>query len=278
MPAQSRDLADYHALLAADIQNFTGNNDAGSRRLAGQLPRVLSEAFARSGLDFFRTRFPGQAGDGYVAGIDYHKLAHLIHPLLDQLQYVLAEHNTQAKRDDPRMRLRVSVHVGHLPSEPDADDPAGNGTAMSVVHRLLNGDPVRDALRDSDPDATFVAAVISQRAFEDAVDSGMCALTPSMFAPIEVPVKQFTGNAWLYVPKPSGPVRHQAFARGADPRVAGSASNQSAAGLASTAAAAPASVPTPHITVTTAGQVAGTVTGPVTIPMTISDSRDHHKS
>jgi hypothetical protein len=76
----SRDLADYHAVIAADIKDFTSNADTGNWLLARMLPQVLEEAFARSGLDFSRVEFPGQAGDGYAAGLNYCQLPHLIHP------------------------------------------------------------------------------------------------------------------------------------------------------------------------------------------------------
>lgn len=56
----SRDLPDYRAVIAADIKDFTGNTGTGYRMLAQRLPQVLSEAFARSGLDFSRARFPAR--------------------------------------------------------------------------------------------------------------------------------------------------------------------------------------------------------------------------
>ena len=215
-PAVSRDLASYHAVLAADIKDFTSNTDTDNRLLARRLSQALSEAFVRSGLDFSRVKFPGQAGDGYAAGIDYHKLPHLIHPLLDRLQDVLAELDRDLHRNGPRMRMRVSIHIGPLPGEADAEGPAGIGKAMNDLHRLLDAERVRDALQHTDPDTTFVAAVISQRAYEDAVLSGACALPASLLTRIPVHVKQFTGSAWLYVPELSGPVLHRAFTHDLD--------------------------------------------------------------
>ncbi len=228
MASSSRDLADYHAMVAADIENYTGNSDDKVRVLADWLPQVLREAFARSDLDFSQIKISSQAGDGYVAGVDYHKLPRLINPLLGQLQEVLAERNAKANRHDPRMRLRVSVHIGPLPTEADAG--RSDGTVMNEVHRLLDAEQSRAALVDSDPDATFVAAVISQRAYEDAIVSKACGLPPSMFAPIQVRVKQFTGDAWLYVPQASGAARHRVGANSTNPRTGGSPSGPQAPG------------------------------------------------
>jgi hypothetical protein len=267
-PMTSRDLADYHAVLAADVKDFTSNADIDNRILARRLPQVLGEAFARSGLDFSKVRFPGQAGDSYAVGVDYHKLPHLIYPLLDRLQDVLAELDAGPGKHSASMRLRVSIHIGHLPSEPDADGPAGIGKAMNDLHRLLDANPARHALRDSDPATTFVAAVISQRAYEDAVLSGACPLPISRITPISVHIKQFTGGAWLYVPEPSGPALHRGFmsspAEGAgDPPAKDPERGRDAT---------ESGTPTPTFNIGTAGQVAGTVTAPVTVRQTIHGS------
>lgn len=273
MASSSRDLADYHAMVAADIENYTGNSDDKVRVLADWLPQVLREAFARSDLDFSQIKISSQAGDGYVAGVDYHKLPRLINPLLGQLQEVLAERNAKANRHDPRMRLRVSVHIGPLPTEADAG--RSDGTVMNEVHRLLDAEQSRAALVDSDPDATFVAAVISQRAYEDAIVSKACGLPPSMFAPIQVRVKQFTGDAWLYVPQASGAARHRVGANSTNPRTGGSP--ERAPGPGHSDSMAPGGAPTSVFHIGTAGQVANSVPGPVTIHQTIPDSDRHPK-
>ena len=131
--------------------------------LARRLPQVISEAFARAGLDFTRVKFPGQAGDGYAAGIDYHQLAYLIHLLLDHLQDILAEQDRELRTSSRclRMRLRASIHIGPVPDDDAPPEPTGIGKPMNDLHRLLDATPVRDALRHTDPDTTFVAAVIS---------------------------------------------------------------------------------------------------------------------
>lgn len=270
-PRVSRDLADYHAVIAADIKDFTSNTDTGNWLLARRLPQVLEEAFARSGLDFSRQEFPGQAGDGYAAGFDYHQLPHLIHPLLDHLQDVLAERDVDLRAQDRRlrMRLRASIHIGPLPAQRDPDEPAGIGKAMNDLHRLLDADPVREALSHTDPDTTFVAAVISQRAYEDAIQSGACALPASRLIPVHAQVKQFSGHAWLYVPQLSGEALHRVFTDGnPEPRADASAPRQVAARGSTTSPVSTDAVgPTFHIG--NAGQVADTVSAPVSINQTV---------
>lgn len=268
-PRVSRDLADYHAVIAVDIKDFTSNTDTGNWLLARRLPQTLEEAFARSGLDFSRVKFPDQIGDEYVAGLDYHKLPHLIHPLLDRLQDVLAELDAEVGGHGPRMRLRASIHIGPLPGEDDPDRPAGIGRTMNDLHRLLDADSVRDALHQTDPDTTFVAAVISPHAYEDAILTGACALRPSLLTEIPVHVKQFTGTAWLYVPQPSGQALHRAFTGGNPPP---QAARSAAAHLEQAPGMAASEAPAPIFHIGSAGQVAGTVTSPVTIRQTIHGS------
>lgn len=274
-PQVSKDLADYHALIAADIKDFTSNADIDTRMLARWLPQVLSEAFARSSLGFSEVKFPSQAGDGYVAGIDYHQLPRLIHPLLDHLQDVLAERDAELRAHDRRlrMRLRASIHIGPLPGDNDPLALAGIGRVMNDLHRLLDAEPVRDALQHTDPDTTFLAAVISQRAYEDAIQSRICALPDSLLVHIPVHVKQFTDTAWLYVPEPSGQALQRAFTRGGpDPQAARAAANGTAPDSEHSPGTAAAAALAPTFHIGSAGQVAGTVTSPVTIRQTIHSS------
>ncbi|MGK5643220.1 hypothetical protein ACSNOK_33770, partial [Streptomyces sp. URMC 126] len=82
----------------------------------------------------------------------------------------------------------------------------GNGTPRNDTHRLLDSRPVRAILAASSESITQVAAILSQRVFEDAVLSGYTRRHPDQF--IEVPAtvegKNFQQRAWLYVPAPSG--------------------------------------------------------------------------
>ena len=69
--------------------------------------------------------------------------------------------------------------------------------------RLLDCEPLRAALRDSDPDVTFAAAIASAEAFEMFVRGGYTKLQPSRFTQVRAKVKQFDRPAYLYVPTPS---------------------------------------------------------------------------
>ena len=80
----------------------------------------------------------------------------------------------------------------------------GISTAVIEVCRLLDGGPLRDALKHSDPDVTFAVFLLSAELFGTYVEGGRTALRGSQFTEVEVKVKQFARPAYLYVPVPSG--------------------------------------------------------------------------
>lgn len=203
-PRFSRDLPSYRAVLAVDIERFTSFPDAEQARLSREVPEVVADAVRRSGLDWEDRRFPEGTGDGMAFGLPSELTPHLVHPFLDELQKVLAEKAEELRARDPvlRMRMRVSIHLGPLPDEGGESD--GVGKARNDTHRLLDCRPVRDCLSRTDPDTTFVAAVISDRVYTDVVAAGYTELNPYAFTKVRAQVKQFDEDAWLYVPVLSG--------------------------------------------------------------------------
>lgn len=204
--ARSQDLPPYRAVLVVDAMDFS---DLGSRlqqEIARVLPEVLEEAASRAGLHHVWTerRLPKGTGDGYIFAASPEKLPHLIDPYLNTLQDVLAERDGEFARIDRtlRLRLRVSIHVGPLPDPDGVDDPiAGIGTPMNEVHRLIEAAQLKQALANSSPDITFVAAIVSARAFEDAVRARFTGLHPDQFTPITASAKKYAQQAYLYVPR-----------------------------------------------------------------------------
>lgn len=202
----SRDLPPYRGILAVDAKDFTGRPAVEHVSLTTVIPQLLGQAFERAGLEHVwrERRFASNTGDGIAMGFDPVALPRVIHPFLGELQEVLTDYNIHATGTG-RIRLRVSLHVGPLPDAGGAPGD-GNGTPRNDTHRLLDSRPVRAILAASSESITQVAAVLSQRVFEDAVLSGYTRRHPDQF--IEVPAtvegKNFQQLAWLYVPAPSG--------------------------------------------------------------------------
>lgn len=209
MPA-TQALPPPRAIFAVDTEKFTRNPSARQPELRDAIPEVLSRAFARCelvGIWEERT-LPQGTGDGYVFALPQERTPFLLDPLLDRLQDVLEEHDRLLRSEDRnlRLRLRVAVHMGSVPDS--GGQREGVGTPMNDTFRLLDSDPVRQELSQSNPDITLLAAIVSQRVFEEVVRAGYTpGLPPDRLRPViaEVAGKEFVQPAWIYVPKPSQP-------------------------------------------------------------------------
>lgn len=203
----SRPLPPYRGILAVDAKDFTGRPAIEHEAVSRVVPELLKTALLRTDLgDLWEDRaFPATIGDGYVFGFDPARMPFVIHPLLLALQVVLTDFNVLSHGAVP-IRLRVSLHVGPLPET--RDEFGGNGTARNDTHRLLDSRPVKAVLTSHNENITHVAAILSERCYEDAVASGYTGRHPDHFVEVAATVegKSFSRRAWLYVPQPSGPL------------------------------------------------------------------------
>ncbi|MCX5411269.1 hypothetical protein [Streptomyces sp. NBC_00059] len=202
--AESRPLPPYNALFAVDAKDFTGLPALQHGPVSQLIPELVDQALERSGLHELRDskRFPANTGDGVVFGFDPALLPFVLWPFLGVLDDILGAYNNQCV--GPRIRLRASVHVGPLP---ETDGPGdGNGTARNDAHRLLDSRPVKAILAAASDQVTHLAAIISQRVYEDVVLGAYTGLHPDrcVEVPATVEGKIFSQRAWLYVPSPSG--------------------------------------------------------------------------
>ncbi|MEV5686842.1 hypothetical protein AB0L68_27145 [Streptomyces sp. NPDC052164] len=202
--SESRPLPPYQALFAVDAKDFTGLPAVQHGPVSQLIPELVDQALERAGLSELRhsKRFPANTGDGVVFGFDPALLPFVLWPFLGVLDDILGAYNRQSV--GPRIRLRASVHVGPLPDGNGSGD--GNGTARNDTHRLLDSRPVKAILSAASDQVTHLAAVVSQRVYEDVVLGGYTGLHPDrcVEVPATVEGKNFSQRAWLYVPSPSG--------------------------------------------------------------------------
>jgi hypothetical protein len=202
--AESRPLPPYRALLAVDAKDFTGLPALLHAPVSRMIPELVDQALSKAGLDGLRDakRFPANTGDGIVFGFEPTSLPFVVWPFLKVLDDVLARYNTLSV--GPRIRLRASVHVGPLPDTGSAED--GNGTPRNDTHRLLDSRPVKAVLAASSEQTTHLAAILSDRVYEDVVLGAYTGLHPDrcVEVPATVEGKPFAQRAWLYIPSPSG--------------------------------------------------------------------------
>ncbi|UUU20288.1 hypothetical protein [Streptomyces sp. DSM 40750] len=210
---RSRALPAYRGILAVDAKGFTGHPAIEHEAISRAVPDLLRTAMNRAGLEelWNDRKFPASTGDGYVFGFDPALMPFVVHPLLLTLQDVLTDYNVLSYGAVP-IRLRASLHIGPLPDT--GDEFSGNGTARNDTHRLLDSRPVKAVLASHKENITHLAAILSQRCYEDAVASGYTGRHPDHFVEVAATVegKPFAQQAWIYVPQPSGPLYEEALA------------------------------------------------------------------
>ena len=218
VPGDVKQLPPYRALLIVDVKEFSARPGRYHQELTAAIPRILQQAFARCGLaDLYEeAQFHGTTGDGYFLGFRPAVLPYLINPFLGALQDELDYRATVKSVSGPEqdLRMRVSVNVGPMEDTGRNAINDGSGDARIENHRLLDSEPVRELLSRSGP-VTRVAAIISARAVEDAVLSGYADEPADLFVRVPVTVKNYQGQAYLRVPKPSGELLTKGFEPGA---------------------------------------------------------------
>ncbi|MEV6232855.1 hypothetical protein AB0L88_33820 [Saccharopolyspora shandongensis] len=207
------ELPPYRALVVVDVKNFSGEKGRDHEWITRQIPVILEHALVRCGLGELRrqVRFEGTTGDGYFLGFEPKYLPFLLNPFLPELQAELEYQNAvNPVSDRQKLRMRVSLTVGPMTDSGQNGISDGSGDTRIEAHRMIDAEPVRDMLTRSN-DTTCVAAIISQRVYEDAVVSGYAADAPDLYVPVAVEVKTYRGTAYLRVPKPSGDLLSRGF-------------------------------------------------------------------
>lgn len=206
--AATQALPPPRAIFAVDTEKFTRNPSARQPKLRDAITKLLDGAFARCGMgEVWDARMLSQGtGDGYVFAVPLECTPFLLDPLLNRLQEELEEHDQRLRSEHRslRLRLRAAIHMGCVPDS--GGEREGVGTPMNDTFRLLDSQAVKNELTQSNPDITLLAAIVSQRVFEDVVRAGYTSgLPPDRFRPViaEVAGKEFVQPAWMYVPKPS---------------------------------------------------------------------------
>lgn len=213
------ELPPYLALLGVDVKDFSGNPGRHHAELTEAIPGILRQTFNRCGLAelWEEMRFQFTTGDGYVLGFRSVLLPFLLNPFLPTLQEELDYRNevSSVSGQGRIIRMRVSINVGPVTDSGENRISDGSGDTRIEVHRLLDSPPVRDLLTRS-TDTTCVAAIVSSRAFEDAVVAGFTDEDPNLYVEAPVEVKSYQGTAYMRVPKPSGDLLTYGF-RPAEP-------------------------------------------------------------
>ncbi|MEU9619717.1 hypothetical protein [Streptomyces sp. NPDC048155] len=184
----------YRAVLAVDAKDFSSHTSKRMQEINADIQQVLAQALSATGLSarWEQRAFPQHTGDGYVAGLDPEVLPALVGCFPGALSDVLHDYRRQHPGKSV-LQLRVSVHVGPLPS-------SGLGVPMVETHRLLDDQTLRDLLAKARTANTVM--IISQRVYEDVFQSGLDTGTTVAedFTQNIARAKKFAQPAWLHVP------------------------------------------------------------------------------
>ena len=194
-------MAAFQVLLVVDAEQFSTHGDVELRDVSLAIREVLDEALRSSDLveTWRAARFVENTGEGILAVLPAESAPRLMDHFPRCLQEELAERASKPRARGLRLRLRVALHAG---LEDDGDSVVPVCTAAIDVNRPLDAEPLRAALKDSDPDVTFAAFIVSAKLFDTYVAGGWTRLRESQFTQVQVAAKD-CGAAYLYIPAPS---------------------------------------------------------------------------
>jgi hypothetical protein len=186
---------DRRLLVSADMEGYSKRNNILQHRAQAAFKKVMDDATAELGLQRVNWLIQ-QGGDGELAilppGTSERLVVTRLVPVVDRL---LRLHN-EGLASQARVRLRIAIHQGlvHL-------DGHNGFPSEAVVHvcRLVDAPELKAALRRF-PGAG-VALIVSDSMYRDVVRH-YPDLRPEQFAQVsaDLPNKDFSATAWIYVP------------------------------------------------------------------------------
>jgi hypothetical protein len=180
--------------LAVDVVSYSHRSNTDAEQLQRDLVDVLACARRAAGIRDAEVR-PQPQGDGQFtvlpAGIDE---SEVIPVLLAELgEQLVTQH--RERHPEQRMRLRVALHRGLVKE-------AANGwvgAAAIAVQRVLNSDPLREALRRH-PMAVYAVGLPDVLYRDVIVPAARPPLaTDFQEMTVDLPEKNFVERGWLYV-------------------------------------------------------------------------------
>lgn len=194
------DLPPEYALLVVDMKEYSQIPEAKMAPTRSDLDDVLATVFAQCGIGE-ATRLDSAVkdrGDGAIFVLPARHTARLVDPLLGHLSRALERHERTRLASAPPIRLRVSVHMGHL------EPPDHRGDAANDACRLVDSDAARQAMTAAIANQVPLAAAVSDTVFRRTVRAGR---TPDLdahhFHPATARVEgkpDFEETCWLLVP------------------------------------------------------------------------------
>jgi tetratricopeptide (TPR) repeat protein len=183
----------HRAILCVDVERFGDRRRTHPHQatVRSGLYAALRATFARSGISW-QDCYHEDRGDGVLILVPPDVPKNVLAVSVPQeLAASLAEHNQTHDRRS-RIRLRVAIHAGEI----QRDDYGVVGTAINVAFRLLEAEPLRQALADS----SGVLALIASQWFYEEVIRHDPASDPAVYRRVQISVKETQDTAWICRP------------------------------------------------------------------------------
>jgi hypothetical protein len=187
----------FHSIVSMDVARSAGRDDRAIKRMRNDLFELVEDALSDCGVDPQSLPYDDH-GDGLrlVFAPEILGPTRVIDLLVGGLAIGLREHRRQASAT-ARIRLRVGFHIGLVIRHRGH----WSGSALVVPARLLDAEPLREALRD-DADVDLAVAV-SDAMYQSVVRDRFGHFPPACYREIRVRVKEYDDRAWLLVPRPT---------------------------------------------------------------------------
>lgn len=180
-------------IVAVDAEGYGRGDDLRHDSIQSGLAQVMNRAAREAGLR--RDTWTRQeAGDGEVIVLpEGEPELRVIDDLVHRMRKALHDHNRE-RRDDARLRIRISI--GHGVVKRGAMGFVGQ--VVVTTCRLLNADAARIALKANS--RADLVLILTDRLYEDVVRQLHTSYRPESFTRLEVPTKERTEIAWMWIP------------------------------------------------------------------------------
>ncbi|MFC4015750.1 hypothetical protein ACFOY2_51665 [Nonomuraea purpurea] len=180
-------------VMAVDAEGYGRGDDLRHDSIQSGLAQVMNRGAREAGLRR-ETWVRQEAGDGEVIVFpEGEPELRVIDDLVRRVRKALHDHNRE-RRDDARLRIRISI--GHGVVKRGAMGFVGQ--VVVTTCRLLDAKAARAALKVNP--RTDLVLILTDRLYEDVVRQLHTSYRPESFTRLEVPTKERTEIAWMWIP------------------------------------------------------------------------------